>query len=250
MKLEKEIFFKVDNEQLFQKVKRAIMQLIKHSASQNLNRLPPEAELAVILGVSRTVIRDVLADLESKGFISRRRGIGTIINTHVLEAGARLDIDQEILEVLAQKGYKPSVGNIHFEKISADENIAARLKVDPGEEILQVESVINADGLPAVHITDMLPLRIIQVSYEVQDFERSIFDFMKEKCSEQIESDLSHVKPVNANAKLAEIFQVEIGRALLFLDEVGYTASNVPVLLSQEYFHPAIFDFSVFRRKL
>lgn len=226
------------------------MQLIKYYASENRDKLPPEAELGASLGVSRTVIRDVLSDLESKGFISRLRGIGTIINLHVLKEDARLDIDQELLEILIQKGYEPTVENISFEKIEADEHVSALLNLDPGEAILQVESVICANGVPAVHITDKLPISIIKAPYDQDDFGISIFKFMKEKCSEQIESDLSHIKPVKADKRLAEIFRINMGDVLLYLDEVGYTANNHPVLLSQEYFNTDIFDFSVFRRKL
>jgi GntR family transcriptional regulator len=250
IELKKEIFIKVDNEQLFQKVKRAVMQLIKHYVSESKDRLPPEAELGARLGVSRTVVRDVLSDFEAKGFISRRRGIGTIINTHVLQADARLDIDQEIIEVLIQKGYTPSVGNIHFETVIADDDVADRLKLNSGEEILKVVSVVCADGVPAVHIIDRLPMAIIVEPYDFDDFKVSIFEFMREKCSEQIESDLSHVKPVIADEKLAKIFKIDPCEPLLYLDEVGYTAGNVPVLLSEEYFNPKVFDFSVFRRKL
>ncbi|MEH7106380.1 MULTISPECIES: GntR family transcriptional regulator [Bacillaceae] len=248
--MDKGIFIKIDNEQLFQKVKRAVIQLIKQLSESQQDRLPPEADLAANLGVSRTVVRDVLSDLESKGFISRRRGIGTIINKHVLEATARLDIDQEILEVLVQKGYTPSVEGIHFERKLADEKVSELLRLNPDEEILQVESIICADGIPAVHIIDKIPVKLIRAPYDIRDFEGSIFEFMKEKCSDQIESDLSHVKPVKADDSLANIFQINEGDVLLFLDEVGYSAGNFPILWSQEFFNPEIFDFKVFRRKL
>ncbi|MEH7106379.1 MULTISPECIES: GntR family transcriptional regulator [Bacillaceae] len=245
-----DLLIKVDNEQLFEKVKRAVIQLISQLSLTNKDRLPPEADLASQLGVSRTVIRDVLSDLESKGFISRRRGIGTIINHHVLEATARLDIDQEIKEILAKTGYQPSVEQIHYEKTEADEWVAELLHLNPGEEILRVEKVICADGVPAVHIIDKIPVKIIRGSYSMKDFEDSIFDFLKEKCSDRIETDLSRIKPVKADNKLANIFRIVEGEMLLFLDEVGYCAGNYPVLWSQEYFNPDLFDFVVFRRKL
>ncbi|NRD79230.1 GntR family transcriptional regulator [Bacillus sp. BRMEA1] len=248
--MDKGIYIKIDNEQLFEKVKRAVIQLIKQLTEIGKDRLPPESDLAASLGVSRTVIRDVLADLESKGFISRKRGIGTIINKHVLEADVRLDIDQEIKDILLQKGYEPKIEVINFEKLLADEKVAKLLKINPNEEILQVETVIYADGNPAVHIIDKIPLKLISAPYDIRDFEGSIFEFMKEKCSNQIESDLSQVKPAKADAHLAAIFQMEEGDLLLFLDEIGYSAGNEPILWSQEYFHPEIFDFKVFRRKL
>ena len=47
-------------------------------------RLPAEVELASRLGVSRTVIRDALAELEREGYVERVRGIGTVVNLSLI----------------------------------------------------------------------------------------------------------------------------------------------------------------------
>ena len=72
------------------------------------SRLPSEAELAARFGVSRVKIRDVLSQLEGAGYITRRRGVGTLINRHVLNEPARLDIDSVYLDIVANCGYQPS----------------------------------------------------------------------------------------------------------------------------------------------
>lgn len=43
------------------------------------DHIPPERELAVIIGVSRSSIRDALKDLEMRGLINRKPGRGTIV---------------------------------------------------------------------------------------------------------------------------------------------------------------------------
>ena len=47
------------------------------------DRLPAEVDLAAELGVSRTVIRDALSEMERAGYIERVRGIGTVVNRSV-----------------------------------------------------------------------------------------------------------------------------------------------------------------------
>ena len=59
---------------------------MKEGAYAHCERLPRESVLAEKLGISRTQLRDILASLEREGFITRRHGVGTIINRHVLEA--------------------------------------------------------------------------------------------------------------------------------------------------------------------
>ena len=55
---------------------------MRDGAYANCERLPRESVLAEKMGISRTQLRDILASLEREGFITRRHGVGTIINRH------------------------------------------------------------------------------------------------------------------------------------------------------------------------
>ena len=65
-------------------------------------RLPRESVLAEQLGISRTQLRDSLATLEREGFITRRHGVGTMINRHVLSVQTRMDIEVEFMDMIRQ----------------------------------------------------------------------------------------------------------------------------------------------------
>lgn len=56
-------------------------------------RLPPERELAEMLGVSRVSIREALRELENRGLIDRRPGRGTI----VLKPGERASVAEAVI---------------------------------------------------------------------------------------------------------------------------------------------------------
>jgi len=71
---------KLDNESLFKKLKKALMEIIERKIANGDIKLPPEATLCKQLGVSRTVLRDVLSHLEALGYILRKRSKGTINN--------------------------------------------------------------------------------------------------------------------------------------------------------------------------
>ncbi len=57
-----------------------LMRELKSGVFSKSQKLPSELELADMLNVSRTAIRDALSDIEREGFIERVRGIGTVIN--------------------------------------------------------------------------------------------------------------------------------------------------------------------------
>ena len=93
---------------------------MKEGAYAHCERLPRESVLAEKLGISRTQLRDILASLEREGFITRRHGVGTIINRHVLEATARMDIEVEFLDMIRQSGYKAEVAYVRVSDGTAD----------------------------------------------------------------------------------------------------------------------------------
>ncbi|MEG2372033.1 MAG: winged helix-turn-helix domain-containing protein, partial [Hydrogenoanaerobacterium sp.] len=57
-------------------VSALLMKELKTGIFCKSEKLPSEVELAERLGVSRTVIRDALSDIEREGFVERVRGIG------------------------------------------------------------------------------------------------------------------------------------------------------------------------------
>ena len=84
-------------------------------------------QLREMLGISRTQLRDILASLDREGFITRRHGVGTIINRHVLGAPARMDIEVEFLDMIRQSGHTPGVAFVRAADDKADSKVAAQL---------------------------------------------------------------------------------------------------------------------------
>jgi DNA-binding FadR family transcriptional regulator len=70
---------------LAQQVSRHLTAAIRSGEYKPGDRLPPEAELASQLGVSRTILREALASLKNDGILESRQGIGLTIR----EPGAR-----------------------------------------------------------------------------------------------------------------------------------------------------------------
>ncbi|KLU60548.1 HTH-type transcriptional regulator LutR [Peptococcaceae bacterium CEB3] len=66
---------------LAESVVNTIIQRINNGELGPGDRLPPERELAVMLGVSRTVVRDALKTLAGLGIVTIRHGMGAYINT-------------------------------------------------------------------------------------------------------------------------------------------------------------------------
>ena len=85
-------------------IRAQLLASMKSGEYASSERLPRESVLSERLGISRTQLRDILASLEREGFITRRHGVGTIINRHVLNVQTRMDIEVEFLDMIRQSG--------------------------------------------------------------------------------------------------------------------------------------------------
>ncbi len=214
------------------------------------SRLPQEKVLAEQLGISRTQLRDVLALLEQEGFITRKQGVGTIINHHVLARQSRMDIEVEFLDMIRQAGKRPALTGVEVRKEPASPALAQQLQVAEGSPLLRVSRLCTADGVPAIYCEDYLPEHLIVKPYTDEDLEQPIFAFLREFCYADCYLDLTEVKAIAADQRLAGLLQVPPGTPLLYMEETDYNAAGAPVFCSVEYFAGDFFHHTVMRKRL
>ena len=214
------------------------------------DRLPRESVLSEKLGISRTQLRDILASLDREGFITRRHGVGTVINRHVLSAQARMDIEVEFLDMIRQSGHTPGVAFVRAADGKADGKLAVQLGVPTGTPILRISRLCTADGRPAIYCEDVVEKARLRRPYTEAELKQPIFDFLQSVCGISSYLDLTDLRPAAADTVLAGIFQVPEGTPLLNMDEVDYDIDGVPIFVSSEWFADGIFRHTVLRKKL
>src|SRR5215472_164556 len=82
-------------------------------------RLPGETVMAAEMGVSRGTMRQALAILQHEGLISRRQGLGTFANPHVLGIPARIDFAYEFSELIHAAGYESTIHTLEVSRAVA-----------------------------------------------------------------------------------------------------------------------------------
>ncbi len=120
------------------------------------DRLPPEHDLASMLGVSRGTLRTALRRLEDSGEIVRRQGSGTFVG-HIAQAGA-LQEGLERLESYAslagRRGLTLGVRDVRIERIVVDEHLAGCLGTEPGATAVQISRVVLRGDEPMALMVD------------------------------------------------------------------------------------------------
>ncbi len=227
-----------------------LLQEMKHGQFCQCERLPREIELAKQFNISRTLLRDVLAQLEREGLITRIHGVGTLINHHVLQVKHRMDIETEFLDIIRQNGYQPQVTDVQVREENADKYMAERLQIAEGTEVIRVCRVCSADGKPAIYCEDVLEKSLIKEEYTLKDLEPPIFHFLKKCCETEAYMDLTQLHAVAASEVVANALRIPVGTPVLNMEEVDYDISGNIVFYSSQYFVDQLFEQTVLRKKL
>lgn len=212
------------------------------------DRLPPEVELAAALGVSRTVVRDALSELERGGYIERVRGIGTVVNRGVAALDHRMDRKVEFTRRIAESGRTPHTDHLLVTRQAADADAAAALGMTPGQTVLVVTKRMLADDVPVLLCTDTLPLELFGGRrLDGVDFARPIFDILQQECGIQTTSTIAHLRAVPGVAAERRLLRLGPDKALLELQETCYSRLCRPVVRSRTLYTD-YFDFALVRK--
>ncbi len=229
----------------------ALLADIRDGRYKDSDKLPPETELATELGISRTQLRDGLSILEQNGYITRRRGIGTVINRQVVNVITRMDQELEFNAMVKQAGYEPEMILLAVDVKTGDGKIAEKLEVQLNTPVLTLTKLVTADGKPAIFCVDYVAFSIIKnFSYTREDLALPVFHFLSKFCDTDVIMDLSEVKPMVADAFLSDMLQIEEGMPLLYLDEIAYNIDNEVVMYCQEYYADGFMEHVVLRKKI
>ena len=215
------------------RVVAALLEELRTGRYADADRLPAEVDLAAELGVSRTVIRDALSEMERAGYIERVRGIGTVVNRTVLGLRSRLDQKLEYYPLIRSFGSYP-----HADGIA------------PGDEVICIKKRILADTTPVIYSIDYLPRALFgSRDYTRIDLSGGVFDILEQECNQQISSNVAHLKASCGDEAIRAAMRLAPGEAMLLLDEICFNRLCHPVMRSLSYY-TNFFDFSILRKLL
>ncbi|MPM53862.1 hypothetical protein SDC9_100632 [bioreactor metagenome] len=238
-------------EQLSNKITQSLLYEIRYGEFSDQDTLPPEVDLAERFGVSRNIVRECLTKLEREGWISRKRGVGTVINRIVVRAETRIDLNYELLKTLEMAGHSASSRLVSISFVPADAKLAQKLEISEGDPVMRLPRVILANEQPCIFCIDYIPgSNILTQDWQPEELRYSIYPFMKKRCGCEVEISLTEVRAMPVTEEVAQALRVPLTSSLLFLSEVGYDFRSRPVLYSEEYMMDGIIHHMVVRKKM
>ncbi len=137
-----------------------LMMLIKRNiVSESVkpgSQLPTEEELCKTYNISRSTVRNALAELEEEGLIDRVRGRGTFISQNKLRR--KMEQVYSFTHEMKTLGLSPSSKILEFETIESGD-MAANFGILPNERLYHIMRVRMANNEPLLLETTHVPVK-------------------------------------------------------------------------------------------
>lgn len=210
--------------------------------------LPSETQLGRRFGVSRATIREALAQLEQRGTIVRRHGVGTFVASSpcVIEAG--LEVLESLEQMARRIGLQTHMADAVVEERAATSVEAGHLQVPAGSPVLSVSRTIVADGRPVAYLVDVVPVPILRQADLGEGFTGSVLDLFLRRGEPPLSHSRADIIAEAATTAIARKLHLRRGATLLKLQAQLFARDGRIVDYSLSYFVPGYFRFHVIRR--
>ena len=192
------------------------------------DRLPGDHELCARYDVSRTVVRQALAELESEGVIERIKGRGTFVAHPKTAEGLVQSLTGLYEDVAARGGHLRSEVR-RLEVVPADAQVAGELQVAVGHPVILIERLRFVDEEPWVLAITHVPEELAPGLVHEDLSHQSLYALLEDKYGLRLVQGRRSVEAAVAGVGLARSLKVGRGAPVLVLRSVSVGEQGRPV---------------------
>jgi GntR family transcriptional regulator len=205
-------------------------------------KLPREMDLIRIFGVSRATVKKTTDSLAAKGFIQRRRAVGT----HIVSLGVTEDLSRltSYSEQMANRGLNVSTEVLEVVEHLPPPDLSEKLQLSRGEKTLCIRRLRGTgEVFPVVLLASEIPARFNVDPRE--DFAGSLYNLLEKKYNIPIESAEATISASRASVQEANHLRVRTGDVVLIMERLTFTRNNRPLEFVRAVYRPEYYTFSV-----
>lgn len=228
----------VQTEQLLRK-------MINEEDYQNGKLLPNEVELAKVLAISRTTLRQAINKLVYEGLLIRKQRTGTRVNKLHISSKSNnwLSFSQE----MQLRGIKIRNFELHVTWVYPDEVLANFFDIKTDRKILKMERVRGGVDEPFVYFVSYFHPRVGLTGDE--DFKRPLYELLKVDYSTVATLSKEEISAIAADSVMAEKLRVPVDAPVLFRKRFVFDQAERPIEYNLGYYKADSFTYTVESRR-
>ncbi|HET6291471.1 MAG TPA: GntR family transcriptional regulator [Amycolatopsis sp.] len=188
--------------------------------------IPTERALAGEFTVSRTTVRQALADLTAEGRLHRVQGKGTFAAEPKLAQRLQLS---SYTEDMHKQGLKPSSKLLEIDEVPVEADLAKLLGIRVGAKILRLRRLRLADSQPMALETTHLPLGRFRGLRKHVSAGGSLYAVLREHYGVELERAEETIETALAGPHEAEMLGADVGMPMLLLSRHSFATDGKPV---------------------
>ncbi|MGE7605890.1 GntR family transcriptional regulator [Peribacillus frigoritolerans] len=204
--------------------------------------IPSEKEYTEKYGISRMTVRQAISNLVNGGYLYRQRGKGTFVAEK--KSDPPLQGLTNFTEDMISRGLKPSTRVISFTEVKADHELAAKLEVEAGTAIFELERVRLADRLPMAYEKLYIPKdHALDLTEEIAV--SATHDYVEEKFGLKVQHGRQVIEAAIAQKKEAEMLEVAEGSPVLLIERRSTLEANQPLAVVRSVYRADRYIFKI-----
>jgi len=205
--------------------------------------VPGEQELAVEFSVSRITAKRALNELASAGLVVRERGRGTRV-IHRPKPSAVTSSIEGWLENISLMGIATEARVLDFSYVSASEDIAHALEIEPGTDVQHAVRVRSLDGEPMSYLVTYVPADIGR-QYDREDLDTKPLLLLMELAGVKVASARQTISATLADSEVSSALSVHAGTPLIEVRRVVRDSAGRPVEYIRALYRPDVYHFEM-----
>lgn len=224
------------------KAHEGILWYIKNSGLTGGGKLPPERELAEMLGVSRTALRAAITKLISTHVLESKQGSGT----YVLPPKP-INVFQKTYnfsDAVRRAGREPGSRLVSARMDAVDGELAPKIELEVGAPVFMMSRVRLADGEPVALETAYVNYALCP-GIERHNFgEESLYDVLASEYNVHVGHGSERISIARAHKAEAELLSIEEGEPVFFESAIERDAAGITVEYMKAVIVPSRYRFA------
>jgi GntR family transcriptional regulator len=196
--------------------------------------IPSEAGLCEAFGVSRTAIRQALAELVAEGLLHKEKGRGTFVSRPHVSLGVQET--RGFYDEMAERGRPVQTTILLQDTDTIPPALAPELGVAMGSQVVRLQRIRTVGDENLVFVTTYLPLPRFAPIVDLDLTSVSLYAVLAETFGVQARTGRRRIEAVRAADPVTRHLQVPKGTPLLRVTAVNVDKSGDPFEVFEAYY--------------
>ena len=205
------------DEPIYKIIENNIKEQINAGKLKEGDLIPSENELCQVFDVTRMTVRSALNNLVKEGYITRRRGVGSIVIANKIYDN--ISAISGFTREMKAKGLDVSNIVVSLEVIQANKDLASKLNIDVNDNIWEIKRIRLANDIRMSYMITYMPLAMFP-NLTKEYCIGSLYEFVENTSKMKISISERQVEAIISNKELQELLYLEEKQALLCIKQV------------------------------